>query len=223
MVILSVSIKLKIRAKARSEHLNMGHLLIQQMEMPGRLQFCIWNFKTYENDIERLNCHTTHCVRLKHVDYDENDGLYVIYDSQAGQEATFMCDWLHYFVTVVYWSHFKRVGSSYLATKGLDIDSWVDYIKDGKWPNFFTLFALNILLETHTMVHINGGRIWATMDKAPCDHQQLSKMCDYHLVFLGCGCFAELVERQHPLILVEPTNRDVKVLELGTLMMKRKL
>ena len=151
------------------------------------------------------------------MDNAENDGLYVIYGSQVGQEATFMCDWLHYFVTVVYQSHLKRVGSSYLATKGLDIDSWAGNIKDGKQPDFFTLFALNVLLETHTMIHINDGRIWPTMDKAPSDHQQLSKMCDYHLVFLEHGCFAELVERQHPLILVELTDRDVKVLELGIL------
>ena len=73
------------------------------------------------------------------------------------------------------------------------------------------------LKYTHTMVHINEDRIWATMDKAPSDYQQLSKMCEYHLVFLGHGRFAELVEQQHPLISVELTNRDVKVLELGVL------
>ena len=67
------------------------------------------------------------------------------------------------------------------------------------------------------MVHINSDRIWATMDKAPSDHQQLAKMCEYHLVFLGHGCFAELVKCQHPLIVVELTNRDTEILELGVL------
>ena len=173
--------------------------------------------KLTKNGVERLNCHTTHCVRLKHMDYAENNGLYAMCGSQVSQDATFMHEWLHYFVTVVYQSHFKRVGSSYLAKKGLDIDSWVDNIKDGNQPNFFTLFALNVLLEIHTVVHINSDRIWATMDKAPSDHQQLAKMCEYHLVFLGQGCFAELVERQHPLIVVELTDRDIKILELGVL------
>ena len=107
-----------------------------------------------------------------------------------------MREWLHYFVTVVYKTHFKRIGFTYLTKKGLDLDLWAESIKDGRCPDFFTLFALNALLETHAAVHIGGNKIWTMMNDPPEDHDLLIERCEYHLVFLGRGNCIELVERE---------------------------
>ena len=99
-------------------------------------------------------------------------------------------------MTVVYKTHFKRIGFIYLTKKGLDLELWADSTKDGHRPDFFALFALNALLETHTAVHIGGNKIWTTMNDPPEDHNLLIRRCKYHLVFLGRGNYIELVERQ---------------------------
>ena len=88
------------------------------------------------------------------------------------------------------------------AKKGLDLDLWAESIKDGHHPDFFTLFALNALLETHAVVHIGSNKIWTTMNNPPGDHDLLIERCEYHLVFLGRGNFIELVERQRLLIII---------------------
>ena len=132
-----------------------------------------------------------------------------MYGSREGQDAAFMRCWLHYFITEVYKSHFKHVGFNYLAKKGLDIDLWVESIKDGCRPDFFTLFTLNMLLEMHVTVHIKDNKIWTSMDNPLDNHQDLLDRCEYHLVYLGCGSFVKLVKRQHSLIVVE-SNDDVK-------------
>ena len=41
------------------------------------------------------------------------------------------------------------------AQKGQDIDLWAESIMDGRRPDFLVLFALNVLIETHTAVDIN--------------------------------------------------------------------
>ena len=76
------------------------------------------NDKLNKDGLVTLCCHTTHCIRLKHVDYDENDGLYTIYGNREDQDTEFLRRWLHYFVTEVYKSHFRCVGFNYLAKKG---------------------------------------------------------------------------------------------------------
>ena len=139
-----------------------------------------------------------------------------MYSNRVGQSPDFMQEWLHYFVTVVYKTHFKKIGFTYLAKKGLDLDLWAESIKDRCHPDFFTLFALNALLETHAVVHIGGNKIWTTMNDPPGDHDLLIERCEYHLVFLGRGNFIELVERQRPLINVE-SNEDIKMVEIGCL------
>ena len=69
-----------------------------------------------------------------------------------------MREWLHYFITVVYKVHFRRIGLIYLANKGLNLELWAESIKDGHRPDFFVLLALNPLLETHAVVHISNGK-----------------------------------------------------------------
>ena len=44
--------------------------------------------------------------------------------------------WLYYFVTEAYKKHFARIGFNYLVSKGLDLDSWAECIKDGRKGDF---------------------------------------------------------------------------------------
>ena len=172
--------------------------------------------KLRKDEVSQLQCRTTHCVCPQQQDYNENDGLYAIYGHTVGQSPEFMREWLHYFITVVYKAHFKRIGLTYLTSKGLNLELWVESIKDGRRPDFLVLLALNALLETHAVVHISNGKTWTTLNDPPENHDHILEICEYHLVYLGKGNFVELVERQRPPIIVH-SDDDVKTVELGRL------
>ena len=87
--------------------------------------------KVNKEAVTMLACRATHCVRLQTLEYKENDGLYAMYGNRVGQTAEFMRDWLHYFITVVYKTHFKRISFNQLSSKGLSLDLWAESIKDG--------------------------------------------------------------------------------------------
>ena len=78
------------------------------------------------------------------------------------------------------------------------------------------LLALNALLETHAVIHINENKTWTTLNDPPENHDHILERCEYHFVFLGRGNFVELVERQQPLITVY-SDEDVKSIEIGCL------
>ena len=80
-----------------------------------------------------------------------------------------------------YRKHFIRAGFNYLAKKGLDIDLWAESIIDGRKLEFLVLFALNVLIETHTVVHTKNGKIWTMFEVPPEDHYELLKRGDLHL------------------------------------------
>ena len=172
--------------------------------------------KLHKEEISQLQCRITHCVSLQQHEHSENDGLYSIYGFRVGQSPEFMRDWLHYFITIVYKTHFKRIGLTYLTSKGLSLELWAEGIKNGRRPDFFVLLALNALLETHAAVHISNNRMWTTLNDPPENHDSILKRCDYHLVYLGNGKFIELAERQRPLIVVH-TDDDIKTVEIGSL------
>ena len=119
-----------------------------------------------------------------------------MYGNWVGQNMQFMREWLHYFVTVVYKTHFKWIGFNYLGSKGLSLELWAESIKDGRRPDFLVLLTLNALLETHAVVHIANDNMWTTMNNPPDDHNQLLECCEYHLIFLRQGNFVEMVKRK---------------------------
>ena len=172
--------------------------------------------KLQKDEIPQLQCRTTHCVSLQQYEHNVNDGLYSIYGYRVGQSPEFMREWLHYFITTVYKTHFKRIGLTYLTSKGLSLELWAESIKNGRQPDFFVLLALNALLETHAAVHISNNRMWTTLNDPPGNHDSILEHCEYHLVYLGNGNFIELVKRQRPLIVVH-TNEDIKTVEIGSL------
>ena len=172
--------------------------------------------KLQKDEIPQLQCRTTHCVSLQEYEHNVNDGLYSIYGYRVGQSPEFMRDWLHYFITTVYKTHSKRIGLTYLTSKGLSLELWAESIKNGRQPDFFVLLALNALLETHAAVHISNNRMWTTLNDPPGNHDSILEHCEYHLVYLGNGNFIELVKRQRPLIVVH-TDEDIKTVEIGSL------
>ena len=95
--------------------------------------------KLVKMDLETLCCRLTHCVRLQYEDFSENDELYVIYGRHAGQEASFMRKWLHFFITEAYKKYFVSSGYQYLYSKGMDPNMWSESIIDGRKADFFCI------------------------------------------------------------------------------------
>ena len=53
-----------------------------------------------------------------------------------------------------------KKAKQYLKLKGLSIDMWLESITDGRKGNVLVLFGLNLLTETHCVVHLANGQIW---------------------------------------------------------------
>ena len=75
-------------------------------------------------------------------------------------------------------------------------------MKDGCKGDILVLLGLNYLMGTHAMVHLHGNRLWTTWNEKN-NHDGLEKKCDFHLVYLGRGIFAELSPRIEPLVEIE--------------------
>ena len=157
-----------------------------------------------------------HCVRLKITEYKENDNLYNIFALYSEQDCDFIRRWLEFFMMMVYPKNFECAGYHCLTAKGLTLDTWSDSIEDGWKGDFLSLYGLNLMLDTHTAIHLSNNRLWTTIKNPPKNHDMLLPMCNFHLVYLGRGLFVELIERKHPLIVVEKTA-DVKTVLIGEL------
>ena len=112
--------------------------------------------------------------------------------------------------------NFECAGYHCLTAKGLTLDIWSDSIEDGRKGDFLSLYGLNLMLDTHTVVHLSNGRLLPTIKNPPKNHDMLLALCNFHLVYLGRGLFVELIERKCPLIVVEETA-DVKTILKGEL------
>ena len=110
------------------------------------------------------------------------------------------------------------VGEEYLNRKRLTFDLWRESIKDGRKGDVLVLLGLNYLMGSHTMVHLHGNRLWTTLhDKL--NHDEMELKCDFHLVYLGRGIFAELCKCAEPLVEIEG-DANVMSLMIGTLTSK---
>ena len=157
------------------------------------------------------------CTFSMNENFDENNELYTIYGKHAGQEVSFMRKWLHFFVMDAYRKYCVSSGYSYLKSKGMDINLWAESIIDGRKADFFTLFAINILLETHTAVHLRNDEIWSMLKRQPMDHNELLNKCNFHMAYVGRCLFVELTNRKHPIIIVDSTH-DIKAIDMCCLM-----
>ena len=108
--------------------------------------------RVLKKDIEMLSCRLTHFVRLKVTEHKENDNLYNIFALYSGQDCDFIRRWLKFFMMTVYPKNFKCAGYHCLTPKGLTLDLWSDSIEDGWKDDFLSLYGLNLLMDTHTVV-----------------------------------------------------------------------
>ena len=119
--------------------------------------------RVLKKDMEMLSCQTMHCVRLKITEHKENDNLYNIFALYTGQDCDFIRRWLKIFMTTVYPKDFECAGYHCLTPKGLTLDLWSDSIKDGQKGDFTSLYGLNLMLNTHTVIHLSNNRLWTTI------------------------------------------------------------
>ena len=143
--------------------------------------------KVVKLEVEKLCCCKTHCVRLRFREHEENDKMYNIFALHAGQDCAFMRRLLKFFMTDVTKRNFESAGCKCLSAKGLSLDSWSESIEDS-WKGDF-------LLDTHTLVHFNEGKLWTTLKDPPKDHDAMLARCNFHLIYLGRGLSVELVKR----------------------------
>ena len=116
----------------------------------------------------------------------------------------------------VYPKNFEVAGHYCLLPKGLMLDIWADSIEDGRKGDFVVLYGLNLMLDTHTLMHLQNNRLWMTCKDQSLNHDGLLKICTFHLVYLGRGLFVELTERKRPLI-VAKESEDRKSIVIGEL------
>ena len=79
------------------------------------------------------------------------------------------------------------------------------------------LFILNLMMETHCLVHLANGQVWTTLAKLSGDHIKDLSRCNIHLVYIGRGLFVELNEHQILLEVAAGTSIHVTSLIIGEL------
>ena len=121
-----------------------------------------------------------------------------------GQDPDFMQTWFKLYADMHH-RQFNRVGAEYLKLKGLTFDLWRESLKDGRKGDILALLGLNYLMGTHMLIHLSGNRTLSTHRGNP-PHDEIVDKCDFHLIYLGRGIYAELVKRDHPL--VELNDKD---------------
>ena len=126
-----------------------------------------------------------------------------------------MREWLKLFV-IMHKSALAHKAKLYFSQKGLDVKTWSESIVDGRKGDVVVLFALNLMMETHCLVHLANGHTWTTLAKLSGDHQKDLSWCEIHLVYVGHRLFIELTKHPVPLEIID-TSEDVTSLVIGKL------
>ena len=92
-----------------------------------------------------------------------------------------MQTWLWFFMTDVHCKYFEKFAHKYLVSKELTLMEWAESITSGLKGDILALFGLCLLVDKYCLLHLKNE-----------NHDELLRMCDYHLVFLGQGIFIEL-------------------------------
>ena len=129
----------------------------------------------------------THKIRAMSTKTKEDDNLYAIYGPRVPQTPYSLRQWLHTFLLSCQ-GFFEERGEFYLQTKVMSFETWREAVIDGRKGNVLTLFALNILMDLHTYVHLLAGCCWTTLKNVPESHEDIVKCCDIHLLYLGWDC-----------------------------------
>ena len=166
-----------------------------------------------KSGIVNLPCHPSHMVNLRSTMINEDGSLHHIFAKQAGQMMPngFMREWLKLFV-LMHRKHIAKKASSYLDSKGLTIELWADGIRDGRKGDMLVLYTLNLLLETHMVVHLKDGHTWSMLAEAGPSHSDDLDHSELHLAYTGQGLFIELIECTIPLKIVESTDKTTSII-----------
>ena len=79
--------------------------------------------------------------------------------------------------------------------KKLKLDTWAEGVKIGRRADILSIFALSALISKHTLVHLQNGNLWTTINTVSSDHDELLSKCEVHLAYVGNGLFCELKPR----------------------------
>ena len=77
----------------------------------------------------------------------------------------------------------------------MTLNTWLDGILDGRKGDVLVLHGLCLLMEWHTWVHLNDGKVWTSLRNLPKSHEEVMDQCNLHLTYLGQGIYAILMER----------------------------
>ena len=72
-----------------------------------------------------------------------------------------------------------------MASKGLNFDTWLGSIDDGRKGGVFTLFCLCMLQDVHATVHLRNGKYWTSMKEPSSNHYINIERSHIHLSYLG--------------------------------------
>ena len=149
-----------------------------------------------ESKLKDLACHAKYYLERNlnsFTDAELNDHLYRIYYPKR-MDTQVLHRYLAYFVNL-YPKQITQKVNTYLESKKLTLDEWLNSVKDGRRRDILCVFLLSMATASHTAVHLKHNKIWCTLNHKPSSHDELMQQCDKHLAYLGLGIFLELKER----------------------------
>ena len=167
-------------------HSNNATALLSQYhrQLNGDLAPIYKNMRITHGEITDFECIVTHKVKAQPIGVKENDNLYSVFAHHIGETVSFICQWLKFFV-LANKKNLNLRATDYMASKGLNFDTWLGSIDDGRKGDVFTLFCLCMLQDVHITVHLRNGQYWSSMNKPNGDHYVNIKHSHIHLAYLG--------------------------------------
>ena len=169
------------------------------------------NMRIIRGELTNFDCIVTHKVKAQPVGVSENDNLYSVFAHRIGESVAFICQWLKFFA-LTNKKNLNLRATDYMASKGLNFDTWLGSIDDGCKGDVFTLFCLCMLQDVHATVHLRNGKYWTSMKEPSSNHYINIERSHIHLAYLGRGLYIELVKRDIPLQIITGATKDLIVL-----------
>ena len=177
----------------------------------GDLALIYESMRITRGEITDFECIVTHKVKVQPIGVSENDNLYSVFTCRIGETVSFIRQWLKFFV-LTNKKNLNLQATDYMASKGLNFDTWLGSIDDGCKGDVFMLFCLCMLQDVHATVHLRNGQYWSSMNEPSCDHYINIEHSHIHLAYLGRGLYIELVKRDVPLQIITVASKDLIVL-----------
>ena len=170
------------------------------LEYTDDLALIYGNMRIIRGELINFDCIVTHKVKAQPIGVSENDNLYFVFARRIGESVTFIHQWLKFFA-LTNEKNLNLRATDYMASKGLNFDTWLGSIDDGRKGYVFTLFCLCMLQDVHATVHLRNGKYWTSMKEPSSNHYINIEHSHIHLAYLSRGLYIELVKKRHT-----PTN-----------------